>query len=139
MGLREPGHLARLLEMNNPVGLRKEKLLHRLQPAMEAEDPYIIGILIALAQQQQRLRDENGAPPPTTGEKVYALFLPEAPAEVMYFYKAVIPRAFLRKLEYPWEAHECPQVTVSYRSVDLTDPAKALGRIERLFYRNHFF
>ncbi|KAK2592823.1 hypothetical protein QQS21_009491 [Conoideocrella luteorostrata] len=44
---------------NGPVERLRKKKLRRLQPAREAEDPYIAGVLVALAQEQQRERQRQ--------------------------------------------------------------------------------
>ncbi|TWU70519.1 hypothetical protein ED733_000916, partial [Metarhizium rileyi] len=102
MGVQNLRDLRLMIKKNNPVGWQIKKKLDRLRPAMEQEDPYIIGILIALAQSQRRIGQDR-----RKGERVYVIALPGTRAPVAYFYKAFIPAAFLNKFDNPWEAHEC--------------------------------
>lgn len=56
-----------ITETNDPiVGLMKKRL-RQLQPATETEDPYIVAVLIALAQRKCQERDQAG--PNTTLDK----------------------------------------------------------------------
>ncbi|GAO18441.1 hypothetical protein UVI_02042450 [Ustilaginoidea virens] len=122
LGLKHARSLDKLFAKNKPVATRTFKKLQRLQPAVETEDPYIAGILIALAQEQRQARGRASA------ERVRAIALPYLKhfSTKAYFYTACIPKAFLDRLERPWEAGECDEVTVRYGGISLKDEEAAL-------------
>ncbi|TWU72924.1 hypothetical protein ED733_000603 [Metarhizium rileyi] len=122
---------------NEPVAEIRKKKLNRIKPAVETEDPQIASTLIALAQEQQRRRRElgetAGARYTSSPERVFAIAFPVTPAPVMYFYEATIPYEFLQRLERPRETMACAGFTISYRSISLTVPMKALMRLCKRF------
>lgn len=46
---------------NSPVARLRQRQLKKLLPANEAQDPYIAAVLIALAQEQQRMEESSTA------------------------------------------------------------------------------
>lgn len=134
--IKSADDLHKLIANNQPVGLRAKKKLDRLRPAVDAEETYIIGMMLAMAQKQRQehRRLERGAHSHSQeGERVCVIALPEAMAPVAYFYKAHIPVAFLNRLEYPREAWPCNEIVVKYTAVNLCNPEIALGRLIQLF------
>lgn len=121
--------------VNGPVaGLRKIKL-KRIEPELDIEDAYIASLLIAMAQEQRRRKGKIGNLE-ELAEEVHAVAFPFIRARVAYFYKAVVPYAFLEQLEKPHEAVACEGFTVSYVSVSLAVPEKALHSLVKLFCSN---
>ncbi|RFU73353.1 hypothetical protein TARUN_8899 [Trichoderma arundinaceum] len=103
-----------------------------IRPRQECEDPYIIGILIALAQEQRAKGDIEGQ----KGWKVHLIGLPETYASEMYFYTATIPRSFLDRIDNPLERGECPGFKVSYELINLTKPRKAARLLYEVLREN---
>lgn len=92
----------------------------------EPEDPYIVSVLIGLAQEQL---SRGGSTSQAKELVVHVLALPGVRSYHVYFYKAVIPREFLRKLECPSEAVECGKLTIRYLEFDLPKMTKRLWRV----------
>ncbi|GAB0142165.1 hypothetical protein EsHS_00002726 [Epichloe bromicola] len=92
----------------------------------EQEDPYIASVLVGLAQEQL---SRGGSTSESKEQVVHVLALPGSWSNDVYFYKAVVPREFLRKLESPSEAVECGKLTVRYLEFDLPKMAKCLWRV----------
>ena len=78
---------------NAAVVERGKKALRAIQPEQECEDPYVVSILIGLAQEQVA----RGQP----DHVVWVVSLDGPGAEALYIYWAEISAAFLRKLERP--------------------------------------
>ncbi|KAG8404894.1 hypothetical protein J3459_022350 [Metarhizium acridum] len=116
---------------NRPVAGLRNKKLKRLKPAVDAEDPYILGVLMALAQKQRQERVRVNVNPSggDVAEKVYAIAFPFIRARVAYFYKAVIPSSFLEKFEKPYEAIKCDGFVVSYVTIRLDTAEETLSRL----------
>ncbi|KAK0627104.1 hypothetical protein B0T14DRAFT_562939 [Immersiella caudata] len=99
---------------------------------MEAEDPYIAAVLVALAQAAGRdssvlaaSQDEEVAPGATV--KVCLLARPsDHPG--LYFYKAQFPRAFLDRLDMPSRHFPSNGVRISYYLIPLS-PITELARV----------
>lgn len=120
------------------VAERWKKKERAIQPEKVCEDPYIVSILIALAQEQaarERLaRGDDRSD--SSAHVVHAIGLPGIRAKEVYFYRASIPSAFLRKLEWPSEASEGGWVMVRYRRISLIKPQRAAARLWRLLSKN---
>ena len=102
------------------LSLRK---LSNLQEADTAEDPYIVAILIALAQERRQnmshmpqdlgimsfqapyvplfSRQSASSPSRLTNRQVSAFSMPDPEPSVLYFYQVTIPSTFLDKFERP--------------------------------------
>ncbi|EFY84124.1 hypothetical protein MAC_09831 [Metarhizium acridum CQMa 102] len=117
--------------LGRPVAGLRNKKLKRLKPAVDAEDPYILGVLMALAQKQRQERVRVNVNPSggDVAEKVYAIAFPFIRARVAYFYKAVIPSSFLEKFEKPYEAIKCDGFVVSYVTIRLDTAEETLSRL----------
>ncbi|KAG6011087.1 hypothetical protein E4U43_008510 [Claviceps pusilla] len=95
-------------------------------PSEMGEDPYIAGILVALAQEQRRRRvalvgDTEHSP----GQMVHAIGVKQRVPGKLYIYTALIPDVFLDKLESPSEFCESPRVSIKYFLLDFTQPVQA--------------
>ncbi|KAK5651149.1 hypothetical protein OQA88_13243 [Cercophora sp. LCS_1] len=109
---------------NPPIARLRRKIQRRLNPIREAEDPYIVAVLVALAQAVARdssvlaaSQGEEVAPGATT--KVYLLARPsDHPG--LYFYKAHFPRAFLDRLDMPSHHFPSNAVRISYHVIPLS-------------------
>ncbi|KAF7552771.1 hypothetical protein G7Z17_g4092 [Cylindrodendrum hubeiense] len=137
---------------NRPVAaLRKKKLRHH-KPSNDAEDPYILAILIALAQEQRRMQQKQQKQQQkqqkqqkpqkqqkqpneqkqkqqkqTTsageeGHKVSLIGVRWASPRTLYFYTAWIPSTFLDKLDRPSQFSPSRSISVSYHAVSLMGP-----------------
>ncbi|KAG6015002.1 hypothetical protein E4U54_004468 [Claviceps lovelessii] len=102
---------------------RTSKLVESMEPSDRFEDPYIAGILIALAQEQRRrgvavVEDgqEHGA-----GQRVHAIGYQQTFYSVAFIYTALIPDGFLNGLERPWEFCPNPGILVRYFSLYFMD------------------
>ncbi|QPH02772.1 hypothetical protein C2857_006989 [Epichloe festucae Fl1] len=108
---------------------RKSNKVRPFRLKNEHEDPYIASVLIGLAQEQL---SRGGSTSEAKEQVVHVLGIPGVLARHIYFYKAVIPREFLRKLESPSEAVECGKLTVRYLEFSLRDlptAAECLWRV----------
>ncbi|KAL3952825.1 hypothetical protein ACCO45_012768 [Purpureocillium lilacinum] len=144
-------------EANDPiVGLMKKRL-RQLQPATETEDPYIVAVLIALAQRKCQERDQAG--PNTTLDKynraaeleshaaveidapdsvfetqelfeVHLLAL--AASQTFCIYKAHFPHSFLARFNNPSKFSPSGPISISYYPVPHLDPK----RLRTELYRN---
>ncbi|KAG9250663.1 uncharacterized protein F5Z01DRAFT_665617 [Emericellopsis atlantica] len=118
-----------------PPEERKQKKLS-MNPVAAWEEPYVVDVLICLAQEQAALGGEEGED--EGGWWVHVLGLEGAPARNGYLYTAWIPKAFLDKLEKPWEAIKCQRVVVKYEAIKLEKQKleKTAHRLWRSFKRN---
>ncbi|PKY05576.1 hypothetical protein P168DRAFT_317098 [Aspergillus campestris IBT 28561] len=95
-----------------PVLRQRRKRLQLLGPPNPTEDPYVIAVLIALAQNQRREQQEHkqqkekgmeqGAPGAARSFKVHVLAVTCASAMYLYVYTANIPVEFLDKFDEPY-------------------------------------
>lgn len=108
----------------------------RIEPAAEQEDPYIVSILIAMAQKQRQQSDCGTRRGTDQGEKVCAVGFPTIWARTAYFYEACIPSGFLDRFEEPSEPIKCGGFTVSYVEVSLLDPKAAINAFGQVFISN---
>ncbi|KAK2593599.1 hypothetical protein QQS21_008687 [Conoideocrella luteorostrata] len=124
---------------------RGKKKLQAMEPATAWEDPYIAGILVALAQEQREQqrhagRRADGADADVDGSQtVYAIGVPGGTAVELYLYAAVIPAEFLDKFEMPSEASECGGVVIRYYTVNLTEEKTAADLIRRVLCGNALY
>ncbi|KAK5656684.1 hypothetical protein OQA88_4230 [Cercophora sp. LCS_1] len=140
---------------NPPVTRLRQKKQQRLRPANKVEDPYIAALLIALAQQRQRQRQQNtliGTVEEATGletldssdpreikpneavtcVKVHLLALHIADTQSLYFYTARISTAFLDRFNHPRQNVPSDQLRIFYRCIPLeqtTDLIRAISHI----------
>ncbi|KAI1765860.1 hypothetical protein GGR53DRAFT_247066 [Hypoxylon sp. FL1150] len=137
--------------LDGPVWRMKQTQQRQLQPPNEAEDPYVVSVLIALAQiLQYKPRPQNrsvndpdecleSAPTkldPTTlprqaatDFKVQVLALARDAAS-LYLYTARIPSVSLDMLNEPSNHHDANVVLISYHVVQLTDCEKSVQNIK---------
>lgn len=109
----------RLKRWNRPVSILRSKKLDQHTPSNDAEDPYIMAILIALAREQRRKQQKDGARTGTASHNVSLIAVRGIPPRTLFFYTARIPTSFLDKLDRPAQfSPSCP-VLVSYRPVSL--------------------
>ncbi|KAG5926974.1 hypothetical protein E4U42_002752 [Claviceps africana] len=105
-------------------------------PSKTHEDPYIAGILIALAQEQRRRQipivdGEGGA-----GQRVHAIGAYERSTAELYIYTAVIYDGFLDKLERPYEFCESSRVSIQYFPLDFSQQPKEAADYLWLYWRS---
>ncbi|KAH0596854.1 hypothetical protein MHUMG1_05162 [Metarhizium humberi] len=116
---------AQLSPSNTPMIRLRQKKQRQLTPPDLAEDPYILCILIALAQKQLEDRDQTDEP-----LRVSLLALPGARASHLYFYTACFPFSFLNKFTEPSLFLECPTVSISYVKIPLDKPEEFLYHLK---------
>ncbi|KAH6981743.1 hypothetical protein BKA56DRAFT_584414 [Ilyonectria sp. MPI-CAGE-AT-0026] len=109
----------RLKRWNQPVSILRSKKLDQHTPSNDAEDPYIMAILIALAREQRRKQQKEGSSTGTTSHNVSLVAVRGIPPRTLFFYTARIPSSFLNKLDRPSQfSPSCP-ILVSYRPISL--------------------
>ncbi|KAI1287846.1 hypothetical protein F5Y03DRAFT_113496 [Xylaria venustula] len=150
-------------ERDRSIGLSMSKKLHgpawrirrkqqrQLQPSIEAEDPYVAAVLIALAQglqhqhQKQSVNDLNECldsvptkldptvlPRQAATDFEVRLLALARDAGSLYFYTASIPSLLLDMLNEPSHYHDTNLVLVSYHAVQLKDCKKSVQNIESM-------
>ncbi|KAK1749576.1 hypothetical protein QBC47DRAFT_395580 [Echria macrotheca] len=109
---------------NPPMARLQQIHTRRLRPKKETEDPYIAAVLIAMAQGWHHIEDHKKTPE----YKVHLLALPATKARVapsrLYFYKAIIPRTFLDRFDYPSQDSQCDSIVISYYCIPLKPEAE---------------
>ncbi|CAH0025850.1 unnamed protein product, partial [Clonostachys rhizophaga] len=127
--------------LNSPVASLIRKNICRLKPENEIEDPYIVAVLIALAQHQYRRREQlrnntaASAPSPEQEDcfsklfKVHLLAVPDIAARELYLYAARIPPAFLDKFDQPSKFSPSRPISVTYYSLPLRNARKLPKRL----------
>ncbi|KAG5982537.1 hypothetical protein E4U55_001757 [Claviceps digitariae] len=127
----------RSITRKNNRGLRGGGPRQRsITPQVAWEDPYIAGILVALAQEQRRRRVpvvediEEG-----TGQRVHAICTKGSGGCRLFVYTALIPDRFLDKLERPSEVCGNTGVIIRYFSMNFAQPLEAVDRLW-LYWRN---
>ncbi|KAI0867368.1 hypothetical protein GGS24DRAFT_515728 [Hypoxylon argillaceum] len=137
--------------LDGPVRRIKQVQRRRLQPSIEAEDPYIVAVLIALAQGLQRQHREQSVDGPdecleSAPTKLDPAALPQqTPADFevrllalakdsrhLYFYKAKIPSTSLDMFNEPSQYHSSSVVEVTYHSVRLEVSETSVQNIESI-------
>ncbi|QKX61151.1 uncharacterized protein TRUGW13939_08298 [Talaromyces rugulosus] len=137
-------HVLSSKKINAPVLRIRQKKLNSLEPQNLAEDPYIVGILIALAQEQRWLREQQQGlqgqdtdvitsnqveevPAVITSSvaksscsfKVQVLALQGIAAGALYVYTANIPSEFLDKFEEPSRFSPSSPLVITYDIIPL--------------------
>ncbi|KAF9767329.1 hypothetical protein IL306_000119 [Fusarium sp. DS 682] len=117
--------LPRALQGNAPAEWVRDIRINQLEPADQWHEPYILGVLVGLAQSQA---EEKSSPKYPFAEdhlfKTCAAFTDDN-HDFLYFYSAEISVAFLSKFEYP---------------ADLMKPKDAMSselsiKMKKVFYR----
>ena len=116
------------------VSSLQTKRQSRIRPPDELEDPYIMAVLIALAQ-FRRFQLPAGETAAETSD-VYLLALP-ADSRSLYFYTARIPLAFLDGLDHPSRHFPGGSFSVEYYRIPLTSKKKLPGALEHALSRIH--
>ncbi|KAF4459373.1 hypothetical protein FALBO_13872 [Fusarium albosuccineum] len=94
--------LPRPRRVNPPAELLQRLRLRRLEPSDPWRDPYILAVLVGMAQSQaQSLYSEKGSFDQSHLFKACAALVDENNTDFMFFYTANISAAFLSKFEYP--------------------------------------
>lgn len=114
---------------------RKQKKLS-MKPAAPCEEPYVVDLLICLAQEQAALGGEENED--EGGWWAHVWGLEGARARRGFLYTAWIPKAFLDKLERPWEAVQCERVVIIYEAIklDRRKPEETARQLWHSFKRN---
>ncbi|KAF4968785.1 hypothetical protein FSARC_3914 [Fusarium sarcochroum] len=87
---------------NPPAELLREMRLKQLEPSDHWRDPYVLAVLVGLAQSQAEEKHSPKYPFPENHIfKACAAFVDENNTDFMYFYDAQVSVAFLSKFEYP--------------------------------------
>ncbi|GAB1313423.1 hypothetical protein MFIFM68171_03633 [Madurella fahalii] len=135
-------HLDKVGE-DSPLGVLARKRLLALEPTNKAEDPYIMAVLIAMAQEQhcERLLRSRPASRRVPGEETDNGTLPEkedsfqprllalsgGASTVLYYYTACIPVSFLDKFNYPSRFSPAHPIQVTYYEIPSDDPERLVG------------
>ncbi|QLI71584.1 uncharacterized protein G6M90_00g091280 [Metarhizium brunneum] len=114
----------------------RARKLQLIQPAEACEDPYIMGILIGLAQHQQRRDGSQRECEGEGGQRVTLMGIPTREEKRLYVYTTRIPDKFLAKLERPSQRSDCDRVVVKYESISLIEPQRAVRRMWLALRRN---
>ncbi|PYI01212.1 hypothetical protein BO78DRAFT_436287 [Aspergillus sclerotiicarbonarius CBS 121057] len=132
---------------NRPVWNIHQKRLRSLEPRNPAEDPYIVSILIALAQAQRQHTETKGRAARSFQVSQDRLSWGEAGlthfpkvtvlatasiAECLYVYTATIPAEFLDRLDTPAQPLRVVPVPVKYCRISLIPGRKALKKLHHL-------
>ncbi|KAF4973831.1 hypothetical protein FZEAL_9210 [Fusarium zealandicum] len=111
---------------NPPAEEIRRLRLKQIVPSDPRRDPYIVGVLLGLAQSQAEslLSKMSGSEGIESDHvfKVCAALVDEKDTEFMYFYTASISAAFLSKFEYPEKLHPFPSamsadLCIQYRGI----------------------
>ncbi|KPM37176.1 hypothetical protein AK830_g9375 [Neonectria ditissima] len=98
--------------LNAPVAAQQQLHLKLLEPADPCRDPYILAVLLGLAQAQAKKVADEGTDRRGHEYRVCAVLVDETDTEDMQFYSAGISAAFLGKFGYP-ENLEVPEKALS--------------------------
>ncbi|OAA38253.1 hypothetical protein BBO_07262 [Beauveria brongniartii RCEF 3172] len=122
---------ARLYDRGDTAGdIMRGKKLKALQPAKAHQDPYIRGLLIALAQAQRR---QAAAPDDGVARwRLCLLALPGAGARQLFCYRGWLPAAMPRRLDEPSAEVACPRVAIEVGTIDLTTRRDVARRVWEL-------
>lgn len=131
---------SRKRRFNLPIEQLERAKLRRLQPLQEEEDPYIIAILIAMAQEQQCL--SSPAPicdPSSHGQhrvqtffKVNLIASQDTDSPCLWIYKASIPSTFLDRLDEPSRFFPDSDFMVRYCRIPFSVSEKFADRLHRV-------
>ncbi|KAJ0420961.1 hypothetical protein BJY00DRAFT_312629 [Aspergillus carlsbadensis] len=118
-----------------PILNKTRSRLRLLEPRDRAEDPYLVGVLIALAQAQRRQQQQQPSGEVNLNDvqsfKVKVLAIPGTRAKYLYVYTATIPTDFLDKFDEPSRSSPSSPVSVSYYRIAVKDE-RSLERLHRL-------
>ncbi|KAK2006253.1 hypothetical protein LZ32DRAFT_623080 [Colletotrichum eremochloae] len=103
---------------SNPTLRIYDKMLAQITPSNPLEDPYILAVLIAIAQSQQRRYAQARLLPATQSFQVYVVVTDAKEKSHLVVYTADVPVVFLDRLATP---HERPRDAchLVVRSVDI--------------------
>jgi hypothetical protein len=140
--------LSRNRRTSTPVLSILQKKLRTIQPQVEANDPFLGAVLIALAQERRRCKElssavekvgsaspachaeTGGTPPEHSRIRVHLLALSAQHKDSLYLYTASIPYAFLDRFDMPSRSFPGDVVTFSNFPVPLNrrrDLSRALN------------
>ncbi|KAK3293973.1 uncharacterized protein B0H64DRAFT_462295 [Chaetomium fimeti] len=111
---------------NPPVARLRLKHQRRFRPANEIEDPYIVAVLVALAQKRQQYRFRNLA----ADLKVHVLVLP-TDAQRFFFYTARFSAPFLNRFDQPSKYFPGDPLCISYCSIPFAPIADTIRGMEK--------
>ncbi|KAF7550379.1 hypothetical protein G7046_g8031 [Stylonectria norvegica] len=147
---------------NSPCAVIQWKKLRNIEPEKELEDPYIVAILIALAQEQRRVLDrrrdaaikasripsfseepdasldgiyESGVRGPRKKFEVFAILHSK---QGLFVYRSQISAAYLDRFDKPSETIRAKPVVISYRHIPMLPSERLVsGMKSALFpYKN---
>ena len=130
------GYRCQRSRWNKEVIAHVEKKLQLLQPAMACEDPYIAGVLLALAQ-KQRCQSQNKQD--GDGEaffKVHAIGVSDSKAKQLFLYTANVGASFLDRLAKPYERTDSPGMVIRYYPIR-QDGRRKVARAVQHFLRDN--
>ncbi|GKZ33649.1 hypothetical protein AbraIFM66950_003675 [Aspergillus brasiliensis] len=114
--------------------------LQILQLPDQAEDPYLVALLIALAQTQRRQQYQSSIQVTSTATDdachsltAEVLAIPGTQSKYFYVYTATIPTEFLDKFEDPFRFTPSGPISISYYRI----PVKEERSLERLYRLLH--
>ncbi|KAK3369242.1 hypothetical protein B0T24DRAFT_357233 [Lasiosphaeria ovina] len=138
---------------NDPVSRIRQKKLDRLTPPIEAEDPYLVAVLIALAQEQRRQRPRaaklsdsqtprtasNAAEGLVTEEpfRVCVIGVPAQTPKELHIYSSTIPASFLDRFDHPAQSFPSCPVQISYLSIPLTSPKRLVYTLRKMVQKGN--
>ncbi|KAK3682324.1 hypothetical protein B0T22DRAFT_281153 [Podospora appendiculata] len=115
---------------NTPVAAIRAKRLAKVDKKLGVKDPYILALLIAMAQAQSRswVRDTGITRPSTWRSQVLVTGVwnegePKRDLSAQYVCTAEIPQAFLDKFDAPAVFSASPGVVVDVRRLPFAEPA----------------
>ncbi|KAH6851066.1 hypothetical protein B0I37DRAFT_353453 [Chaetomium sp. MPI-CAGE-AT-0009] len=132
---------------NIPLADRRRRKLRLLRPADAAEDPYLVAVLIAMAQAKRMVQAQQPTTPsepprsdetPVSAEtmptafKVHLLVLPSQQPAELYLYQATIPSAFLDKFEKSSCSSPCGPIRILYDKFPLQHPQRLVEQFPRV-------
>ncbi|KAM3443925.1 hypothetical protein MY4824_000373 [Beauveria thailandica] len=125
---------ARLYDRSDTAGyIMQGKKLKALPPAEAHQDPYIWGLLIALAQAQRR-RQAAASDDAVARWRLCLLALPGAGARQLFCYRGWLPAAMLRRLDEPSVEVAYPRVAIEVGTIDLTTRRDVSRRVWELLH-----
>ncbi|OJJ68672.1 hypothetical protein ASPBRDRAFT_68198 [Aspergillus brasiliensis CBS 101740] len=125
---------------NRPILNKTQNKLQLIQPPDQAEDPYLVALLIALAQTQRRQQYQSSIQLTSTATDdachsltAKVLAIPGTQSKYFYVYTATIPTEFLDKFEDPFRFTPSGPISISYYRI----PVKEERSLERLYRLLH--
>ncbi|KAM6480709.1 hypothetical protein HDV62DRAFT_381276 [Trichoderma sp. SZMC 28011] len=119
-------------ERSSPEYRIAEKKRNNVRPVNEVEDPYIVAVLIALAQKQQRRQHavagtqadtpnrEDASDGESKAHEVFLLAHTAMDKPCLYFYTARVPSSFLDRLDYPSENIPSRPFRIKYHEISFS-------------------